>query len=826
MTTQTSHLGSRAAHPRSRMKRQEAARRALLRPRWRKILLDLWENKIRTLLVIASIAVGVFAIGMITSSYVIISEDIRAAYAGVDPANVELVTEPFDTGLVRIVRRLEGVAWAEGRRRITVRAEITPGVWENVELEAIPDFESSQINRLLPVEGAAVPRNRQVVLEGKTAEALGFGSGDELQLELLDGTRRRLPVAGVVQNPTYSYGAILGDARGYITYETLEWLNQPRSLNYLYVTVATDADDKAHIAGVAQDVVDRVERTGRTVHETALAGRTEHPLASIIEALLGVLSIMGVLVLFLSGALIANTMTALFTQQLRQVGVMKLVGARRGQIVTMYLTLIVIFGLIALLIALPLSSWAGYTLANVAAEIINFRLGAFRVVPLAVVIQCLVAFLVPLGAGLLPVLRGSRTTVRKALSTTGLGEGQTAKPRGLLSGLLTRLHILSRPLILSIRNTFRRKGRLALTLFTLTLGGAVFIAVFNTQGALNLKIAELSRYFLADVNLDFARPYPIHTVTKLAQQVEGVEEVEAWLVSSAKRLHDDGRPADGLIVLAPPAESRLVEPVLLEGRWLRPDDPTNTLVVNDAIWDDHPELGPGDSLRLEINGKEKTWRVAGIFQYAGTGELVGYVNYEALARDLHLTNQATAYRVVTSRHDLAFQEQVSRALDEHFRDRGYLVRNAEAGNSITATIEELFAILTAVLLVMAVLTALVGSIGLTGTMSMNVMERTREIGVLRSIGAYDLFVMRLVIVEGAIIGLISYVLAALLSFPITRVLSNVISLAIFNAPARASFTATGFLIWMGLVLVLSVLASILPARNASRLTIREVLAYE
>jgi putative ABC transport system permease protein len=58
------------------------------------------------------------------------------------------------------------------------------------------------------------------------------------------------------------------------------------------------------------------------------------------------------------------------------------------------------------------------------------------------------------------------------------------------------------------------------------------------------------------------------------------------------------------------------------------------------------------------------------------------------------------------------------------------------------------------------------------------------------------------------------------------VLSNVISLAIFNAPADAAFTFEGFLIWLGAVVLLSVTASILPARNASRLTIREVLAYE
>ena len=130
------------------------------------------------------------------------------------------------------------------------------------------------------------------------------------------------------------------------------------------------------------------------------------------------------------------------------------------------------------------------------------------------------------------------------------------------------------------------------------------------------------------------------------------------------------------------------------------------------------------------------------------------------------------------------------------------------------------------LLIMAILTAIVGSMGLTGTMGMNVLERTREIGIMRAIGADDRAVMRTVIAEGVVIGMISFVLAVLLSIPFTYLLSAIVSLAVFQSPIDVVFTYTGYAIWLGLVLALSALASILPARNAARLTIREVLAYE
>ncbi len=113
-----------------------------------------------------------------------------------------------------------------------------------------------------------------------------------------------------------------------------------------------------------------------------------------------------------------------------------------------------------------------------------------------------------------------------------------------------------------------------------------------------------------------------------------------------------------------------------------------------------------------------------------------------------------------------------------------------------------------------------------GTMSINVLERTREIGMMRAVGASDGAVARIFIAEGLFIGLLSWLVGTVLALPIGRLLSDAVGVAFLEAPLTYTFSARGTLLWLAIVFVLSTLASILPAWNASRLTVREVLAYE
>jgi putative ABC transport system permease protein len=811
----------------------------MMRPRWRKVLHDLWDSKSRTALVVFSIVVGVFSIGVIVGAYVIISHDMSASYAANNPMNVELRTAAFDSSLVTTVQNMRGVADAEGRRVFTIRTR-KPGSsqWVTLNLVAINDFAKQKINLLHTLSGVDRPANKQVLLERKALQDLNVSVGDVLEFELSNGMIKTMPVAGIVQDPSTGAGDFLAQPFAYITTNTLTYLHQTDTFNRLYVTILEGQNDDVHLRQMAANVKDKVEKSGVTVGRTRVTKTNEHPMASTVQAVLGILLALGILILFLSSSLIANTLNALLNQHLRHIGVMKLVGARRNQILQMYFALILAFSVIALLIAVPLGGLGAYKLSDFIATKINFSLLGYRIVPLAFVIQIVVGLAVPLLAGLVPVLNGSRITVLRALSGDMVPDEKKQAVGGThRESFLERLQIrfssalarrgvhIPRPLLISLRNTFRRKGRLALTLFTLTMAGAIFVAVFNVRVTLHDYINQIGKYFLADVTLDFDRSYRLNEVEQVARQVPGVVDVEGWAYASAEVLYQDGTAADTMTILAPPAGSKLVSPILVSGRWLQPGD-QKAVAISEAILKKFPDLAPGQTLRLKVNGNEDDWHVVGIFKFVDQQGTIAYSTYEYIARLTHSFNHSTSFRIVTDQHIPAYQQMMAEKLDKYFRDQGFHVSQARTGESTLKTASESLDILVTFLLIMALLTAFVGSMGLTGTMGMNVLERTREIGVMRSIGAVDREIMRTVIVEGVVIGSISWLIGALLSFPFTYLLSYIISVAIFHSPIAVHFTVSGFVIWLLVVLALSAVASILPARNAARLTIREVLAYE
>jgi putative ABC transport system permease protein len=505
---------------------------------------------------------------------------------------------------------------------------------------------------------------------------------------------------------------------------------------------------------------------------------------------------------------------------------MKAVGARASQVIWMYIGMVLFFGLLSLLVAVPLGAWAAYEFSGYIAWLVNFDLTGFRIPPQALAVEIAVGLIVPLLAALYPVITGARITVNQAISTYGLGKGQFGIHiiDRLVEWLTGKILALSRPIRISMRNTIRRKARLLLTLFTLILGGAIFIAVLSVHSSLLATLDEALTYWNYDVQIDFDHSHRIKEIERTALEVPGVVDAESWIGNTARRMRDDGHEGPNIYVMGTPADTSMIQPTLLEGRWLLPDD-ENAIVVNTEVVKEEPDIKVGDEITLTIEGREDTWHVVGLVKAVMTGR-IAYTNYPYFARYIRYIGQSGGVQIVAEHHSPEFQEQVARRIKEHFDSLGMQVQETETTASIRDSIEYQFNVIVFFLAFMSVLIALVGCLGLMGTMSINVIERTREIGVMRAVGASDGDVMKIVIIEGLVIGLISWLIGTILGWPIGKLLSDSVGLAFMEAKLTYEFAFGGAMLWLGIILLLATLASLLPAWNASRLSVREVLAYE
>ena len=796
----------------------------LLKPRWSKVFTDLWADKTRTGLVVSSIAVGVFAIGMIISAYVILSQDINRSYAAVDPPNIVVLTDPFDKAFVQTIRNLPGVNQVEGRQRVDTRAQRGTEDWQNLTLVGVSSF-SSPINRLVPILGTQYPRDNEVIVSQNLMFSTGYQPGDILKIEIPDGSIHSLTVVGLVTDQTTSRPDPNSSSNAFVSMKTLGLMGVDSNFNQLYVTVKGGGSDPALIARVADSINAQIKNSQRTVYSISQKLSTEHPMTSSILAVIGIMIALGALITVLSSSLIINTLNALLTQQLRQIGIMKMVGARSFQILGMYITLIIAYGVIALLLAVPLGAMAGYGLAWFVANLMGAGLEGFRIIPAAVLIQVVVGILIPLGAGFFPVNSGAKINVQQAISNYRPGSRAPKKNRFRLNPSVFAW--ISRPILLSFRNTFRKLGRLLLTLFTLTVAGAVFIAVFNARDSMHAFMDQLMQHFMGDVTVDFRQPYRVARIEQTLLEIPGVKGVEGWGGVAGEIWEANGNLVTKLSIAAPPQDTQLLHPDFVAGRWLNPGE-MNAMVISDSIYKFYPDLKPGDSLIIKIPGRsQEKWQVVGIFRFVAVfDDPLAYANFDFIAGITHMPNQAASYRLITDVHDAASVQVLTRRIDDTLRSQNFLVQNVQSGGILREKATQALNILVTFLLIMAVLTAFVGSIGLMGTMSINVLERTREIGVMRTIGAIDRVIMLSVIIEALVIGLITWLLAIALSFPISYLLLNIIGKAMMGSPLATSFTPLGILVWLGVVIVLSVIASVIPARNAARLTINEVLAYE
>lgn len=798
---------------------------------WKKVWFDLWNHKLRTLLVVLSIAAGVFAVGTTFGLVEQLIPTMDASHRSTSPSHATMILlQPVDRDTILNLKKIPGVLDIEPLNELEIRYRAKPGEdWRQGNLVMRADYTDQDFD-VIQLRDGSWPEERSLSIERMHSPYYGLAIGDQLIVEIND-KEHLYPISGLIRHPFVPPPEMWDLAFFFSSEQVMESFGiPPGSFNELKFQVQPYSSK--HVREVASQIKRELAKQGVSVSATLYQDPQTHWGRAFFDGAVLVLQVLAVLSMLLSVVLVLNTFTAVITQQTNQIGIIKAIGGGRLDVVKVYLVGVLILGLLALFVALPLGSWVAFEMSRWMLGMFNIEYESFLTGGRAIWFQLAAALVIPLFAALLPVLRGAAITVREAISSYGLGADYSP---GLVDSLVERLgrRILRPSTVIALTNTFRRKWRLVLTQLVLVISGVMFLMVMGLSSSLvaTLDLEFENREY--DFILYFDKLMRIDRVSGAAGRIEGVQDAGMWLALPATVLHGGQRSLDagmGSQIQGVPVSNPMVKPLVVEGRWLLPGDQRAVVMNADSAGDEGIQIG--DMVTLDLGGMgEQDWRVVGFYRtfmmFGSEFNLdVIYAPQQALFDASKKHGHGNMLMVRT-------RDNAETAIDRTVADLEALLRRENMPVDLRETMpgtrrimESGYDIMLGMILFLAVIMAVVGGIGLMGALSIGVLERTREIGIMRAIGALSGAILGMFLFEGLVQGVLSWMIAVPISLVATPWMAAALGETIFNTKLVYQFNYGAVLVWLGIVIVISALASIIPAYRAARVNVRQSLSYE
>jgi len=800
-----------------------------------KIYRDLWKNMGRTIQVVLIISLGAAALGMIVGARYLVVPGMQGQWRARHPGMIFLmiIDPPIDDNDLIGLKGVDGVTVVEGMGNATIEWRVNPNdEWRPGALTFRNDYAHQELNQLEQVNGPW-PDGKSVCI----------GQGDDTFFKIpprgtvyfrYNDRVTTVQVGCMVYNMLIQPAYFGGTAQFYISRD--EFANIIDERNFNQAILSGVQYDQVKTAELADRVQERIRKIG-SESSRMITDPNKHFFQDTMEGLFFMLGVMGALILGLGLLLVYNTINAIISQQVDQIGIMKAIGARTGQILRLYLTSILAYSILALLIALPLGVGGAWGISSWLGSSFGGNMGPFQYSREALVAMVAVVLLAPLLASLIPIFNGARITVREAISTYGLSTDTS-----LLERLFAKARRMSRMMLLTISNTFRNKWRVVLMQLTLVLSGVIFMMVVSVQDSLVYTIRDVLFSILnTNIIMGFQEPQRIGYVEELTLAYPGIKTVEMWGsagVTMRPRGQKESEDDQGAGLFGVPLPTKTYGYQLRAGRWLEPTD-SHAIVLNTRLAEDICEkrtnckVGVGDWITVKYGEKkEMDWQVVGLV-FDPVLITSALVPREVLLHDLDTVGRAGSVWIQTQQGGLQNETAIAKGLREYYKQNGIKVSAQRGifgigGDSTTETGNTFinqFNFLVVLLGIMAVIIGIVGSIALSGALTLSVLERRREIGVMRAIGASSWTIARLFIGEGLILGWLSCLIAAPLSLPAGRLMVQLLGQA-FQIDIIYKYTPTGAVLWLVIITILSIFASWLPAAGAARIKVREILAYQ
>jgi putative ABC transport system permease protein len=779
--------------------------------RWRKVAGDLRQHRVQIAFVLLVLAAGATGVVAALNAHAVLGREIETSYRSARAPDLALWFAEVEPRVLALVRAQPGVADADARRVIDTRVlGAHDGEWLPMQLVVMTDLAQQRVGVVHQHGRADWPASDAGLwIEQSSLPLLAQARGDALRVRVPGGGEVSVPVAGTVHDTAVAPGYMERVVYAYGTPAVAARLGQASTLDQLVVIAGAPGDAAA--------LSDSLQATLAANDATPLRAevlRNVHPHAALMSALLSLMRGFAVMAFVCSAALAVFVVSLWMKRETRQVGVMKALGARTHQLALQYLALVGPLVLLATGLALLAgTALGGWLVADTALEQ-NIDVHRWSVPRDLLIGEILCMAGIPLVAMAFPILRAARMSAREAMQDHGI----TAPGKGARLARLLRLPGDLR-WTFALRNTVRRKGRLAVTVAGLGLSGALLLTAVNHYRSLMAVVDAVTDDRGHDLHVLVHQPIAPAALEAIARDIPGVAVAEAWRRASVEIVRGEGS-RESAQLSGYPVDTRLPRLTIREGRWPAPGE-AGAVVVTRPLERRTPGVSVGAAVTLQFRARRTTVRVVGLVDEISTRAFYAdAATFEAITgiRDLALELRVRA----VERDGLApIVAAVDQALLDQRRASGPIITR----RGVRASYDEHFRGFVALSVIVSVAAALVGAICLVAFACLGVLERAREIGVIRAIGAAPRDVVRVFLAENGLIVGVSLAAGIGLAFPASLAFNDFTSTHLLLIPIPLVFS------WGALAAVcagvpLVMLGVWLAIARMLRMSVRDTLAYE
>jgi putative ABC transport system permease protein len=848
----------------------------------RKVALrGLTQRKLRTSVTVLAVLLGV---AFVAGSYVLtdtinksFDEIFDVAYAGTDVAVSSSTTAqgenaappPFPERYLDQVRKVDGVEKAQGG--IFSVARFVDAKGDQLSSSFAPEFVSSVATKpfdtLTYVDGRPPQTARQASIDTSTADREGFEIGDTLRIAAEAGVGKYRIVGLQRLGDTSSGGA--GTAQ----------LTLPEAQRLTDKQGELDGISVQAAPGVSpQDLAKRISRVlpPRVIVETGqqAAARQSQDIKDDLSFFRVILLVFGGVALLVGSFLIFNTFSITVAQRIRELGMLRTLGATRRQILGGMISEAMIIGLLGAILGVAAGiGFAGALNAIFKSFGIDLPNTGTVIETRTIIVSLVVGLVVTLAAALSPALRATRVSPMAALLEAELPEGRgrgkvfyavatlltlgglamavygllgsiddSNAAAGLVGGgaVATLFGVsmfsprLVRPLAalvgwplerlrgitgrLARENAVRRPGRTAVTAGALMIGLAVVVFVTVFAAGISSSIGNaIDRNFQADIvlqNVDGFSPISSEAGRE-AESVPGVKTVSSLSFAGGVYKGKD-------ISVAAVDPSTVSDVLSLD--WKNGDPDTLSSLsgrgaVLDDAWAKSNDLEVGDRFRVRT-ALERTVPLTVEGTVKDNADLLGnlVVPDETLRRDFGTSEPSMTF---VSLDQGANAERVKNQISNELKAK-FATVEALNQQELKDDLEQQIQQLVSFFYVLLALAIVISLLGIVTTLALSIHERTRELGMLRAVGMSRRQVRRMVRYEAVITALIGAVLGTILGV----IFATLVSRPLADEGFELSYPIGTLVLLLVLAALAGVLAAIWPARRAARLDVLQALAYE